>query len=324
MTAIEIRSQTVEAIYAAYVAKRDEKERNYLGASIIGDPCARKLFYSFRWVSPPERFDGRMLRLFETGHREEARMIADLRMSGVEVWDVDENGEQFGFSDHGGHFRGHMDGVAMGVVEAPKTPHLVECKTHNKKSFEKTRSAGVVEAKVEHEAQMQIYMHYEGLTRALYLFHGKNDEELESERVEYDPIFAMRLIAKALEIITADAPPMRLHDDPTKKMAFACGYCQHKAVCHDGGWARRNCRTCLHSSPVMDGDDARWHCERHIHDLTYDEQQAGCESHIYLPGLVPGEQVDADERAPWVEYILRDGTVWRDDTSTNGAATNGA
>ena len=79
MTAIEIRSQTVEAIYAAYVEARQDKERNYLGASIIGDPCHRKLFYSFRWVSPPERFDGRMVRLFETGHREEALMIADLR-----------------------------------------------------------------------------------------------------------------------------------------------------------------------------------------------------------------------------------------------------
>ena len=157
MTAIEIRSQTVEAIYAAYVAKRDEKERNYLGASIIGDPCARKLFYSFRWVSPPERFDGRMLRLFETGHREEARMIADLRMSGVEVWDVDENGEQFGFSDHGGHFRGHMDGVLMGVKEAPKTPHLFEAKTHNLKSFKKLLSEGVA-SKPLHVAQMQIYM----------------------------------------------------------------------------------------------------------------------------------------------------------------------
>ena len=244
-------------------------------------------------------------------------MIADLRMSGVEVWDVDENGEQFGFSDHGGQFRGHMDGVLMGVKEAPKTPHLFEAKTHNLKSFKKLLSEGVA-SKPLHVAQMQIYMQYEGLTRALYLAHCKDDEEIYAERVEYDPIFAMRLIAKALEIITADAPPMRLHDDPTKKMAFACGYCQHKAVCHDGGWARRNCRTCLHATPMMDGD-ARWHCDRHIIDLTYDEQQAGCESHLFLPGLVPGEQTDCDERAPWVEYILRDGSIWRDDTSTNGA-----
>jgi hypothetical protein len=309
MTAIDIRSQTVEAIYAAYVAKRDEKERNYLGASIIGDPCHRKLFYSFRWVSPPEQFDGRMLRLFETGHREEARMIADLRMSGVEVWDVDENGEQFGFKDLKNHWAGHMDGVLMGVKEAPKTPHLFEAKTHNLKSFKKLLSEGVA-SKPLHVAQMQVYMHYEGLTRAPYLAHCKDNDELYVERLEYDPIFAMRLIAKAAEIITADAPPMRLHDDPSKKMAFECGWCQHKPVCHDGAWPRRNCRTCISSTP--DTVNGGWTCDFHIIDLTYDQQQEGCSSHRYLPGLVNGVQYDSDSRKRTISYGLDDGTSWTD------------
>jgi hypothetical protein len=41
-----------------------------------------------------------------------------------------------------------------------------------------------------------------------------------------------------------------------------------------------------------------------------DAQQAGCAMHLYIPDLVPGEQIDAGE--DWVSYRLRDGAEWRD------------
>jgi hypothetical protein len=157
MADLELESLTVAAIYEAYVDSHDEIERTYLGASIIGDECERKLWYGFRWTTPPEQFDGRMLRLFQTGHREEARMIDDLRRSGVEVWETDpETGRQWGVEEVGGHFRGHLDGVALGVKEAPRTAHLLECKTHNAKSFAKLRAEGVRKSKPLHYAQMQV------------------------------------------------------------------------------------------------------------------------------------------------------------------------
>lgn len=314
---IDLDSPTVQAIYKAYVDSNDDEERTYLGASVIGEECERKLWYGFRWAVEPEQFTGRMLRLFKTGHREEARMIDDLRRAGVEVWDVDpDTGEQFGVSDVGGHFKGHADGVCLGIPEAPKTPHLFEAKTHNAKSFAKMKADGVRKSKPLHYAQMQVYMHLMSLTRALYLAHGKDDDELYAERIEYDPVFAARLIGKAHKIIAAPEPPQKLHENPESRMAFACGWCHALRACHHGGWARRNCRTCLYSTPTLDGD-GDWLCERHGHFLTREDQQSGCAQHLYIPALVPGEQVDADEKSATVTYRLNGGSVWIDGQAEN-------
>ena len=47
-----------------------------------------------------------------------------------------------------------------------------------------------------------------------------------------------------------------------------------------------------------------------ITPLARREQEAGCAAHLYIPDLVPGEQVDAGE--DWVSYRLPDGSAWRD------------
>ena len=37
-----------------------------------------------------------------------------------------------------------------------------------------------------------------------------------------------------------------------------------------------------------------------------------CPAHLFLPALVPGEQIDSDPEAETVTYRLRDGTNWID------------
>ena len=88
-------------------------------------------------------------------------------------------------------------------------------------------------------------------------------------------------------------------------------FCKHHAVCHDGAWARVSCRTCLHSSPEM-GGDANWSCARWSKPLGVDEQKAACPAHLYIPALVPGEQVDCDEENETITYRLRSGRMWTD------------
>jgi hypothetical protein len=134
---------TVRAIYAAYEKRRAETPaRGYLGASVIGHACDRYLWLSFRWAGA-EAFDGRMLRLFDQGHRAEARFVDELRMIGAEVHETGPDGQQFAVEACGGHFRGHMDGAALGLPEAPKTWHVLEFKTHNAKSFKALQAEGV-------------------------------------------------------------------------------------------------------------------------------------------------------------------------------------
>lgn len=297
---------TLDAVYRAYEAKSERHHRTYLGMSTMGNECDRALWMTFRWAHAPENLDGRKLRLFETGHREEARMLDDLEMAGVTVERVDPaTGEQWALSAHGGHFRGHMDGQAEGIAEAPKTRHVLEFKTHNEKSFKALIKDGVAKSKPGHFAQMQLYMHYAGITRAFYMAVNKNTDELYTERVEYDAQAAIVLVARAERIIQSDWAPPRLHDDPTAKMAWVCSYCPAFAQCHGGQFAPRNCRTCIHSSPV----DGGWHCGLHG-PLDEQAQIIGCGQHLYIPDLVPGEQIDADETT--VTYRLRDESTFID------------
>ena len=301
-------SATVAAIYAD-LAKRNDAPRGYLGGSVIGRECERQLWYGFRWASP-EKFEGRMLRLFDRGQREEAVFVAELRAIGVKVLDVDPStGQQFRFTAVHGHAGGSMDAVALGIPEAPKTWHVCEFKTHNSKSFAALVKDGVQKAKHEHYAQMQIYMRWAQLTRALYLAVNKDNDELHVERIRYDPCFAEYLEAKAERVIFAQEPPQGISTDPA---FYKCKFCPASKVCHTEKLPGASCRTCLHATPERDGD-GRWSCAKWGADIPMDAQAKGCKEHRFIPVLLKrwGEVADASAEGNWVEYRAPDGYVFR-------------
>lgn len=313
-------SLTVEMIYEAYQrAARSEKRRGYLGASQIGGPCERALWYGFRWCGEGESFDGRMLRLFATGDLEEERFGADLRSIGCEVHLVDpDTGKQFAVSAVAGHFRGHMDGAALGVPEAPKTWHLLEFKTHNAKSFATLRAQSVAKAKPEHYAQMAVYMALGGLKRALYLAVNKDTDELYSERLRWEEVRpdAEALLARAERVVKAKFPPARLSDD---RDHFQCRWCSYRELCHESTPPapavplKVTCRSCVHATPEMDGD-GRWSCAKKGKTLAVAEQERACPDHLFIPDLIAfAECVDAgySPDGDWTEYQNQDGTTWR-------------
>ena len=298
-----ITSLTREAIFAGYEADASDGFRSHLGASLIGKACERALWYDFRWTTKA-RFEGRVLRLFETGNREEERLVRNLRRTGATVLEVDpETGRQFRVQAHGGHFGGSLDGVALHLLEAPKAWHVLEFKTHSNKSFTDLVAKKVRESKPQHFAQMQIYMHLMGMNRAMYLAVNKDTDDLYVQRVEADVAYAEQLLEKARRIIFAPTPLPRISEEPSW---YQCRLCDHADVCHGPRAAEVNCRTCLHSTPVEGG----WHCDRHQKPLSEVDQRTGCEQHLYLPPLVPAAQVDAGE--DWVDYEFSGGVCWRD------------
>jgi len=304
-TLTPVTPKTIAAIWAAYEAARSAYEPVGINVGDLGAECDRALWYTFRRVSPPEAHAGRTLRIFETGNIEETRILADLRAIGCEVGD-----EQARVFFVGGHVRGKIDATATGIPEAPKRVHLVECKSSNDDGFKKLRKDGSAKAKPLHYGQVQMYMHGRSLERALYIVVNKNDDDIYVERIAYDVAYCLRMVARAERIITTDDPPSRLHEDPNSKAAFACKWCKHLDVCHNGAWSRRHCRTCLHSTPITTSENACWDCSRFTKPLTLAEQATGCDWHLFLPGVVPGEQIDADAAAETVTYKLRDGTTW--------------
>ena len=284
-------TSTVAAMYRWRQATTPGGHRPHLGASVIGHACERYLWLLFRWAGA-EAFDGRMLRLFDTGHRAEARFVEELRGIGCEVHDVDEFGQQFRVTEIAGHFGGSMDGAALGLPEAPKTWHCIEFKTHSQKSFDELVKKKVRGAKPQHWAQMQVYMGLAGMDRAMYLAENKNTSEVYSERVEFDLVEFTALLERARRIITAGSPPPRLSEDAAW---FECKWCNFHSQCHGQAVPEVNCRTCAHSTPRVDVDGGLWHCALEDVRIDAEAQRTGCNGHRFIPVLLEriARQTDA-------------------------------
>lgn len=294
----ESQHTTAHAIVKWYEAKKQE-HRPHMGASIIGHPCSRYVWLTWRWATTP-KFPGRMLRLFDTGKREEARILEELRGIGAQVWDTNpETGDQWRVTACQGHFGGSLDGVAKGLPEAPKTPAVLEFKTHSAKSFADLLSKKVQASKPQHYDQMQIYMGLMELTRALYIGINKDTDDIYVEWIYFDADHYENLIDYAQGLIEMPTPPDRISSDPAN---WQCKGCTHHAVCHGGIAAEANCRTCCHASPGVNGT---WDCDHHSTKIDDTTQRKGCADHLLIPALTPYAQA-IDGGPSWVAYKHRE------------------
>jgi hypothetical protein len=276
LTAIPEPAQTITAmIDEAFAADRQDKPRAHLGASLLGHHCDRWLWLSFRWASK-EDFSGRILRLFQRGQDEEARLISLLRRIGIDVRGTQER------VDFGKHVSGSLDGIIYaGVPGALAKKHVVEFKTHSLKSFNDLEKKGVEESKPMHWAQMQVYMHGTKIDRALYVAVCKDDDRIYTERVRYDKEAAERLVARGHAITQADRMPPPISTDPS---FYLCKFCPAYEQCHQAKPTRfANCRTCAHVT--VRADDV--HCGRWDASIPEDAQAEGCEDHVIHPDMVP-------------------------------------
>ena len=261
-----------------YYANKIDNHRPHMGASMIGHKCERYLWYSFRWVFK-EKFEGRMLRLFDVGHDFEPKMIRDLRNIGVDIRSTQDR------VDFGKHVSGSVDGIIYsGLIEAPKSKHVAEFKTHSDKSFKLLVTDGVEKSKPLHYVQMQTYMLGLEIDRAYYVAVNKNTSELYSERLELNKEVAQKYVTRAQRVAMQEGKPAPMTFDATW---YECTYCPAKEMCHKAAPTKQvNCRTCAHSTPK---EDSTWFCERWEDTIPYDAQLTGCDSHVFHPEMVPYE-----------------------------------
>lgn len=296
---------TVDAIWRAREAlarQRKAYEGYGISASALGHECDRKLWLDLRWTAEPEQVDGRRLRIFERGDIEEDRVIADLELAGVEIGRQQER-----YSLAGGWIRGKVDAVGLGFLEAPKSEHVVEIKSAKAADFRAVVKHGVAAKKPEHWHQVHAGMAALGIARGAYVIVNKDSEEIHIERIRLDVEATARAEARVARIVEADEAPGKVSENAAKP---PCLLCRHKGLCHGGEMpSRRHCRTCLHFSLTRAPNG---HCARWDEARAPDRQREGCPVHLFLPSLVPGEQVDANATEEWVEYRMADGSIWRD------------
>jgi hypothetical protein len=230
---------TLLAVDKALIEKAaQEPRRSYLGASLLGHPCERHVYYAIQPDMSREPMKAAGIKAIQDGHRTEELLIERLRMvPGVTVWNLKDNGEQWGFQHFDGKLRGHIDGVIVGILQAPKTPHLLEIKCCNLKKFEDLKKkvatfgekGALREWDFQYYVQAQLYLHFFDLTRHYLVCASPGGRDATSCRTEYNRAFTEAQIEKARRIINAVEPPSRVSDNPSY---YICKWCDFFDVCH--------------------------------------------------------------------------------------------
>jgi hypothetical protein len=282
MPAIPENRQTTE--YLMESGTSCDPRRDYLGMSSLGNSCARALWYSFHWASPQEQHTPRQKRIFNRGDLEEARIISDLKAIGYEVFRLDSQGnevemtgaigeEQEELLGFAGHVRGHPDGRVRGVIEAPKTVHLLEMKTAKASKFAEFKKKGVKRTSPTYYSQAQSYMNKMSLTRTLFIVTNKDTEERYYERIPFDKDDALELSRRESIIVTSEEPLEKLSNN---RNWIDCKWCNHSGVCHDKKTPEQNCRTCVYVDIESNGV---WSCgndDQMLEKLPTEVQLVGC------------------------------------------------
>lgn len=254
--------------------------RGHLGASLIGHPCSRYLWYNFRWVSQ-EKFSGQMYRLFNRGHREEERFVEWLKGTGFEVHEFDENGKQFRMSACNGHFAGSLDGIGVLPMRFVPTGEyvLLEFKTSGTgpKKFGKMVENGLQVAKPQHWAQTCTYGYNYGIKYIVYLMINKDNDHLHVEVEELDWNVGKEMERKADYIINSKESPPRTCSSSSYynfEHHYGAKYCHFEGICFDGNGPEKNCRSCKKAWPI---EDAEWGCEYTGEVLSKETIKTGCD-----------------------------------------------
>ena len=207
-----------------------ELPRRYLGASIAGSECLRRVQYDW-WCSP--LLSARTREIFARGHYFEARMLKQLIAAGFKFAPP----ASCAFSAVNGDFRGHADGV---VIAGPNPldgvyfnyPFVWECKALNAKNWRALAHDGLEKTFARYLVQVLLYQAYLDLTNPA-LFSAINADTCEqlhfwvpfdAERAQFwsDRVASIIAATRAGELLN------RAYDDPDD---WRCRICPHKERC---------------------------------------------------------------------------------------------
>jgi hypothetical protein len=211
--------------------KINREKRNYLGASIVGDECLRKIQLQYEQNSGD--FPAQTLRTFAVGNALEPLIAEWLRIAGFYLRAKNDKGAQFGFSVADGRISGHVDGVICAGPDGFKYPCLWECKTMNNKSWNDTAKRGILVTKPLYYAQVQIYMAYMKLDEnpCFFTAFNKDTSELYHELIPFDAEAAQRYSDRAVLVVQASEQGETLPCVSKDPSFFRCKMCSQRKIC---------------------------------------------------------------------------------------------
>ncbi len=253
---MEIENPMATAMYeAASRYRKEQPERSYLGMSIAGDPCARKIWYQFRGYTP-KSIDGRAQMIFSLGSAVESEVLKWLRGAGYNI-----RGQQEEFSLLKGFVRGHCDGIIEGVKGA--RPHILEIKSASSTRFKMFKTAGIPATSPTYAAQLQLYMGCSGYERGVWVVMNKDTCELYIERAHFDKQTYLNLQKRCAAIIGSDNPPEEAFQEGDRE----CTMCPYEGHCWHAPYVQETptCGTCI----FCRFNDLTPHCDAFDHDIKF-------------------------------------------------------
>lgn len=214
---------------------RSQEKRNYLGASGLGDECARRIQYQYMHIEP--KIKATQVRTFDIGHCLEALVAQWLITAGIALYTRDAKGNQFGFSTADGKMQGHVDGIIFTFPEeldctvTSQGSALWECKTMNSKNWQETTKHGVFAAKFVYYVQIQLYLAYMDLDSCLFTALNKDTSELYFEIIKFDSEIAQKYSDRAVDILKAIENNELFPRIAMEASFFKCKMCPFHDVC---------------------------------------------------------------------------------------------
>lgn len=219
-----------ELIDAGMVAAQEKSvARDYLGASLVGESCSRKIQYQY--FNTPRDDDkllpAQTLRIFKRGHVFETVVAEWLREAGFDLVTEKPDGRQFGFALAGGKIKGHADGVVRRGPDGFAYPMLWENKALGSKSWKELEKHKLAIAKPVYAAQVALYQAYLDLHQHPALFTALNTDTMQMyvELVPFDAALAQQSSDKAVAIIRACDAGEILPRISKDRNWFECKWC---------------------------------------------------------------------------------------------------
>jgi hypothetical protein len=211
------------------MASTDGAPRPYLGASIAGDECLRKVQLDW-WCRPVH--SARVGEIFKRGHYFETRARELLTAAGFRF----APSEALGFSAVDGLFRGHADGI---IIAGPglaglylSDPLLWECKCINAKNWRAVERDGLKKVFPKYATQVALYQAYLNKTHpAIFTCVNADTCELLHFQVPFDAQLAQETSDRAVDIIRATQANELLPRGHEKPDDWRCKICSHTQKC---------------------------------------------------------------------------------------------
>ncbi len=204
-----------EIIDRYYLDREKDKDRTHFYITDAGK-CPRSVFFKFK-NAPKKALDPNILRIFDHGdHIHQLIMRALFGAQDIEVVcsEIDIPPQKI------------ISGRADAIISDRKRHYVLDIKSSNGFAFK-----GLKEPKPENVYQIQLYLHYFGISKGILLYVNKNNQDLREFVVDYDPNMAKTLLAslEALQRkIKAGLIPARLANYPKDRQ---CRYCQFREIC---------------------------------------------------------------------------------------------